>query len=308
MTRTRVSTLEDLLGPSTGRYFAAGYRHVEHALEVSGWLPSAGEYGPTWSGSARVSYPAAWSVGTDGTPRRPHLSSVDAIALTVLAAERLVGADAPGRWVRAIELRASHEPCWELDDVPLALVAQETDLGLCVHGTVGTIRTAVIMTPPALEASATPSIGSVYGGSARRTTNRTVVDPIDHETCSVRSVRSFATDDPTDLGPVGGLESAYRPALTVIDHLVTMGQLVQALVQGLNSTDRDRMSNLWMRTMRISDVPRPAPLPVAIDTTTRVLRDTLVDRGGVRMHDLVVESLGSDGVHADARLAYQELP
>lgn len=126
--RWQPRTLEDVLGPSQGRFFGDGYRGVRHVLETA---PETTEHaGAEWL--ARVSYPPNWSKDEAGISRRPHLSTVDAVVLPLKALDALdVEESDPSRLTTAhvsrIDLRAGSEPWFELDSVPLSIRRSETD-------------------------------------------------------------------------------------------------------------------------------------------------------------------------------------
>jgi len=307
-----LTSLEDLLGPSEGRYFAAGYRGVEHTIAPPG--PRATD-GGVLTATATARYPRDWSTDASGRPRTPHLSSVDAVILMALAFEGTLGAGAGarGRWIRDVELHAGTEPWWGLDAVPVTAGPEVTDEGVQYRGKVGNIRAVVRLSDDDRAATAGApgtAVGpggeapSVYGDEYRRTTCTTRVHPVDHGSHSVQAVHDFSHDARPEPAAPAGIESAYHPALTVVDYLVTMGQLTQVLVYELAGTGRTAVGNLWMRSLRILGVPRPAPLPTTLTTTTTLVRDRLVPRAGEGVHDVLVSSESSNGVHAEARLAW----
>jgi len=302
------ASLEDLLGPSEGRYFAAGYRGVVHSL-----APVAEEAGadapPTTT--ATVRYPRDWSTDGAGRPRTPHLSSVDAVILVTLAFERVLGPDAADRWISDVELRGGTEPWWDLDAVPVTVAAEPTADGTRLSGKVGNIR-AVLQRrdsrrqsgPVSRTAPPRDAAPSVYGDAFRRTVATTRVHPVDRVTQSVRAAHRFTADDSESSPAASGIEAAYPPALTVLDYLVTMGQLTQVLVFELAGTGRAAVGNLWMRSLRILGVPHPEPLPATLTTTTTLVRDRLLTRAGSAVHDVLVVSEASNGVRAEGKLAW----
>jgi hypothetical protein len=298
-----LTRLEDLLGPSEGRYFAAGYRGVQHTLTA----PRA--EGGALTATATARYPRDWSTDGSGRPRTPHLSSVDAVVLTTLAREDELGPAAPGRWVRDVELRGGTEPWWDLDTIPVTVDREDTGDAARFRGLVGNIRAVVRLageaSPPSGDPAPPDDGPSVYHDAYRRTVCTTWVRPVDRATQDVRATHELTVDD--DVAGASGLESAYHPAPTVVDYLVTMGQLTQVLVYELAGTARAAVGNLWMRSLRILGVPRPERLPVTLTTTTTLVHDRLVTRGGVGLHDVLVRSESSNGVHAEARLAWGEV-
>ncbi|GMA23288.1 hypothetical protein GCM10025864_10470 [Luteimicrobium album] len=256
-----LASLEDLLGPSEGRYFAAGYRNVRHTLSTP--RPE----GSTLTATATAHYPRDWSTDGSGRPRTPHLSSVDAVVLTTLALEDALGPGAARQWVRDVELRSGTEPWWDLDTVPVTVSSEPSDDGARYRGTVGNIRAVVHLAGEAAASSGAavpPDVGpSVYHDAYRRTECTTWVRPVDRVAQDVRATHEFAVDGPDAPSGASGIESAYHPALTVVDYLVTMGQLTQVLVYELAGTARAAVGNLWMRSLRILGVParRRSPWP-----------------------------------------------
>ncbi|MBU8580068.1 AvrD family protein, partial [Brevibacterium luteolum] len=106
-------SLEDALGPASGRYFGAEYRHVHHELRD---LRVAEEL--TAQGTVR--YPSGWSMAEDGRERTPHLSTIDAVTLPLIALDA-AGACSSNQYVSRIVLRAGSRPWFALDGVPVKM-------------------------------------------------------------------------------------------------------------------------------------------------------------------------------------------
>lgn len=102
-----------------------------------------------------------------------------------------------------------------------------------------------------------------------------------------------------------GVESAFAPAVTVIDLLVTLGQMTQAAIY-LSLPIEQRRGDLWMRLMTVDVDGPPHPLPFAARSSTTITRNRLFDRSGRKVHDIDVESTMEPSVRARARLAYFE--
>ncbi|WP_454156804.1 AvrD family protein [Microbacterium lacticum] len=301
-------SLESLLGPAHGRYFGAGYRAVRYS-----WESAVRGAGSQVEAVGRVVYPATWSTASDGFVRQPHLSSVDAVVLPLLVLER----GAPprqrqaldGLYVTSIDLRAGASPWLELDAVPVGYTVEATEAQCHLMGVSGNIRfnttlSAAAARPTRDEPPSSPGRPSVYGGLFQNTRTRSTVSDLDLTEGELRGSHLFDTDDLLTPGP--GIGASQWPAPTVIDYLVTMGQLTQALVYESAGTTRSKAGPLWMRTMTIEIVEPPTRLPMAFDTTTRVVRDRIVERGGERIHDVLVESSATSGVRARSTLAYKE--
>lgn len=146
---------------------------------------------------------------------------------------------------------------------------------------------------------------SVYGGLYQS------IECISTLTGLDASARVLEAEHRAQISPLAsrhatGIEGSCWPALTAIDYLVTMGQLTQAVIYATEGRSRASVDNLWMRSMSIELPPRPAALPVSFQTTTTLVKDTAIARGGQRIHDVRVASRASTGVSASAALAYME--
>lgn len=300
--------LESLLGPDEDRYFASGYRSVNYALDFSAVARNAGEV----RAGARVRYPERWSAAGSGPARAAHLSSVDAVILPLLALEE-VASDVErrrlGRFrVVSINLRAGSSPWLALDSVPVEFTAGEDAGAIQLSGHTGNIRFEILAATQGVSSERSPvSSGhpSVYGGLFQCTQTLSTVTALDPASGELIASHTIAHPDGDTAGP--GFEAELWASPTVIDYLVTMGQLTQALVYASAGTTRAEAGPLWMRTMRIH-IREPQPhLPIRFGTTTRLLRDRLLTRGGGTLHDVTVESVSTSGVHARSTLAYKEV-
>ncbi|MFK4298872.1 hypothetical protein ABH924_004049 [Arthrobacter sp. GAS37] len=306
--------IEEALGPANGRYFAAGYRRVSHLVGASG----RSRPGHPLEAVGSVLYPRDWSTNPDGSARVAHLSSVDAIVLPLLFLEQSDPVDFPGVlgncWVQNVDLRSGSVPWLELDRVPLAVEIDVHGHTLLVTAMVGNIRARLTLSTrnatgdTRSETDGSPPGGStVYGGLYRNTASRTLLTAYEapHQTLSAEHEFSSPA---SDARTPGGLESAFWPALTAVDYLVTMGQLTQVAIYESAQTSRSAAGNLWMRTMQLRLPSRPTRVPASLHTSTRLVRDRPVARTGRQLHDVLVDSKASSGVTARAALAYEEGP
>lgn len=314
----RRRSLESVLGRADGRFFGHGYRGVRHALSVS-----PDEARDQWV--ATVSYPPSWSRDADGRRRRPHLSTVDAVVLPLMAlglsAERSgSAAKLDHAYVSRIDLRAGTVPWLELDSVPVSLCTRQSADATpgqgeeCFDAVTGNMRASLAITSPrpadrcsGSRAPADPpcSLG-VYGGLYKDTHVESILTDYEGEPGRLTAVHRFSAEEEAPEACDHGIEGAYWPALSVVDYLVTMGQMAQALIQ-LRHGDA-RSGTLWMRRMTICLERPPESLPVQIDSTMTMHRDRLIDRLGHRYRDIVVTAQTSSRVRVDAYLAHEEAP
>ena len=291
--------IERVLGPARSRYFGAGYRDVRYSISPAGSEKDALE-------TATVSYPQRWSVDGEGRPRSPHLSSIDAIALSLMFLEaRLTGSANDllrHTYVTAIDLRAESRPWLLLDGIPLSLTPLETPTGIRVQGRVGNIRVAIdLATAPGIAHE--PGGRSVYGSLFQTTECDSFVDG---GTAGMKINGVHRMQYSPDAAPPSGVESDWWPGATMIDYFVALGQITQALVYQAAGVSRGAAGALWMRTMQIRR-PRPPLLRCGEFTSTaEIMRDRLLDRAGTRVHDVEVVAETSTDVTAHSTVAYWE--
>lgn len=297
-------SLVAILGPAEGRYFASGYKDVRYDVRDPGLADGSGA---RMSATYAARYPADWSRAADGEARTPHLSSVDAIALSILTLERFAGPRELGSYrVARVELRAPRQPHTDLDAVPVALRV-DGDLGeadLRVDSDVGGIRVRLDVRRCEGDGSRVDEGGSsIYAEEFRQTRIASSLEG--HEASAVIVSHLFEADPGSAPPSLTGLESAFAPAVTVIDLLVTLGQTTQAAIYSSLPIEQ-RRGDLWMRSMVIEVDDRPQPLPFDARSRTAVTRERVLDRGGQKVHDIDVESTLESSVRAWARLAYVE--
>jgi len=289
-------SLEDELGPAEHRYFGGGYRQVKHEL-----LEDGDGDGKLWQG--RVTYPVLWSLGSDGRSRRPHLSSVDALALPMTALAKTHSREAftsqsdTQYWVRYVKIRAGSEPWDRLTDVPVAL-----EMSRRAHGgrslewcsaRVGNMKVELGLAVAAIKPSTMAE--TISDLDYRDHSITSAVDEPDGMVHELRSRHVLAIGTTADQAP------AYASA---IDFLVTMGQLAQALVYRAHATDRTGVDNLWMRTMTIAVHGGRPIVPGPFEAVTTLDREGAVAIDGRRLRTVRVRSLASVGVEGVADLAY----
>ncbi|MFJ6456588.1 AvrD family protein [Paenarthrobacter sp. NPDC091669] len=320
---TNTAVLDDELGPAEGRYFGQGYRQVSHTLRDPTVEESDAPRDCSWTGE--VAYPERWSVNPDGSSRTPHLSSIDAIVLGLLALQSVrqvsEGSLAFGECdVLQVELHSGSTPWWDLKAVPVTLALSPSTpagwSGEFVSALVGNIRVRMSVSDPHWPLPRDLStVGVSLGAKGEKTAvSRPVIwtttvqfDPSTSVLMATHAVRN----DPNMAGKVT-VTSSNRWALEmpIIHYLVTLGQLTQALVYRAGETRREKVENLWMRSLRIT-LPNPVSTSFAFagaefTTTTRIVKESALKVNGRLLRCLQVASETSDGVVAAASVAYFE--
>lgn len=303
--------LDALLGDAGGRYFGSGYRRVRYGSPADVEFRHDG----TLRANVAVRYPAGWSTGAGGAPRAPHLSTLDAVILPIIVFDRVIselGSSTGKLHVAAARLRSGPVPWTDLASVPVAVSVNGNEAGPWeITGTVGNMK-VLIRLQGSLDLRKRPTIeplapaATVYGGAFR------------HAMTSSRLMR-FEPDSRTLIGEhrtrwdakhsrieTEGVESAWRPALTVIDHLAVMGQMAQSVIALSADSSRESMGTLWMRAVDIETAEEPAAAPVTWMSRMTLVRDRELRSDGV--HDVRVQSTASTGVIVRASLAYTRGP
>ncbi|WP_428830931.1 AvrD family protein [Brevibacterium picturae] len=296
--------IDEVLGSAEGRFFGSGYRRVQHVL--CGGLSSLTEF----QGDARVGYPEDWSLTSDGTPRTPHLSTIDGVVLPLQAISPSWGV-AAGDYVSEVRLKAGSRPWLQLDHVPVAVSSSGGDgterFERVFSARVGNIRASVTVRnaedSPRSRAEPTPAESSVHTKLYRQTAMQTVVLGFKPSSGVLRA-RHRAGEPPGPQAAVGsGLEDEYWPCLTAVDYLVTMGEAVQVLIGERYGAGRSG-GQLWMRSMQIQ-LPRPPQrLPAEFSSVTEPVSESTLDRADKKIHQVETESVTSTGVRVAAKLAY----
>jgi len=285
------------LGPASGRYFGEGFKRVDHALTG---LRVAGR---TIAAEATLSYPDDWSRKSSGT-LRPHLSSVDGLVIAGELADAWLthtfGLSLDQRrraWLRAFEMRVA-APTEELasfgvvashDDCVPALGAR-CDFVSTFRCHIGTIRVTCAVEHDIAHrgagegryATADELLGDAarrhYGDAYKRRTQRIDRVAVSRRDETLRA--TVAVDDP--LGDVDdGLGGAYAPSLSMVDSLLSMAQLAQALAYKLDGVERAKSNTFWMRRLSFQAGTPVHPLAERHAATLGAPRSRLLTVGGV---------------------------
>ncbi|GAB1692427.1 AvrD family protein [Krasilnikovia sp. M28-CT-15] len=253
----QLASLDDRLGPASGRFFGSGYRRAEHLVSWDG-IGAGGQTRAT----ASVRYPTDWS-RKGGSELRPHLSTVDVLLLGAEAAQmRLLrdGLDADSAWLRRVEIQAGPR-------------AVEDDLaGFEVSADAPTVTGAEIQVP-------------VQVANMRLRLHFTVLaQPSPTLWQDFREHRQHVRDIHVDRHALAATATAGLERdrhVTMIDAFVVALQLGQILLYELDAVDRRTTNTLWMRTT-VLEAAAPAPVLTGPVTTSASLEDARVVamRGG----------------------------
>ena len=303
---TTLTSVDQALGPASGRFFGDGHRRVDYRLRDVVVVPGPQRVGSI-AATASVLCPPDWSKKGDAA-QRPHLSTIDALIIGARLAEMfltrrhgLSERERSAMWLRRVEIRAGNAPDEEeLESLAAGATLRSTRLHeldesaavSVLDCTVGGMRIGCELvhpvgrlTPGPASAAYDPDLATqvpgVYGeGFKHRRQDITDV------TVDVTARRADATVDvvplPGAYRELVGMEGVHQPSVSFVDAFVVALQLGQVLLYALDEVERARSNTLWMRrTVITCDTPhRPAtgPFPVTTELTDATLLEA---RGGL---------------------------
>jgi hypothetical protein len=310
--RLSYPSIDDCLGPAGQRFFGSGYRRVTYTMRGGVLRCSSG--GVHLTAAAKVDHPHDWSVKGGVRPRRPHLTTLDAIVLATrgaeLCAERAHGLDRAQRRrtrLRRIDVKAASAPVEVgLDDVvvDVRLVASAPPVSgrrqpgavvpvgsllSTVDGRVAGMRVRLVLEHDAgdrggsYRAGWLPVPDGVLADRRPGTYGRGYTgqwQSIRHVTLDLADVTAQAQvclgagAEPPALPASAGRSASSRPA-TALDSFVVCLQLGQALLYETDEIPRAESDTLWMRHTTIVD-SAPTGIPQSVLTTARLCDPVLV--------------------------------
>lgn len=329
--RLLFDSLDACLGPGSSRFFGSGYKRVGQTLselECDGSMePAAGV-----RALGSLSYPPDWSRKAAGRELRPHLSSIDALVLAVSLAEahlaaagRLRDAQLRRAWLCRAQVRAGARPHEELGGFPAAArllrswpngrvdtpVSSEYDCsigGLRVRCTLAHEPAERPATGPAryrmLDDVLGPAAGRLYGDGYK--SHQLQAAEVRVELAEQRVwARPSVRPGPPWLEASHGAEAAYAPSVSVIDGIVGIAQLAQALLYALDAVPRERSNTLWMRRFAVAaDTPsRPCGEPFA--TAAVLTRNQVVALGDDSWRAIELRTDDFAGMRGSCSLAHR---
>jgi len=299
LTDPRSQSFVDVLGDPATRYFGHGFKHVAYEVRLAGVHPDVtGKI--HLHGTGIVRYPTAWSLDARGQSRETHLSSIDAIILTVRLLETASETDTlhlvRNATIRSIALRAGLSPHTRLDDVDIdiAVITHPAfDALVDVRAVIGGIRIAAILIPTSIES---PGQFAPY----RDGVGVVDLDSTLLEVSGASIVTRHRADFPA--AQATGIESSIWPGLTHVHNVVLFGQIAQVLASVTEGIERGSIDNLWMREMFLRRSDKASGDTFSSLSTLQEHR--VIERGGRRLHSLTMSSASEHGVDAIAKFGF----
>jgi len=303
------------LGPGDARFFASGFRRVEHEIrDVT--VSDAAAADPGVRATTTLRYPVDWSKKREEFDLPPHVSTVDIIVLGIQLCEAFLahalGLDEASRRrvrLRKLTVRAGTRPQENLVDLPAvallrhihdgpagtrvstfdtsvgamsARVELEHDIGVAVTGS-GTFRT--------LSDVLGDGRSRYYGEGFKA--RRQIISDVSADVDRLTARASVGVEQlPGTVFTGNGIGGEFAASsFTPVDCFVTNLQLVQVLLYELDSVNRKESNTLWMLRTVLSVAPDSRPVgPVAQAQVTG--RRLLPLRGGLWRNVDIEANLG----------------
>ncbi|MEE1784155.1 AvrD family protein [Streptomyces sp. SP17BM10] len=302
--RISYRSIDDVLGPREKRFFGEGFKRAEH--RVRALRVTAGADGvPQVGARVGVGYPVDWSRKGD-TDQRPHLSTVDVLAVGAQLAEVQLahvlglGAEQRGRaLLERVRIKAGTSPVEDdLEDFPASARLVETRRAeeaenrftTTVDCRVGTLRARYRIsheegagnTGPGFYESPEELLGDsrprLFGEGFRF--RRQLVGDVDVEIGRLRAQALVRVETGGGAAQAGaGLEGAHHASASPIDCFVIGLQLGQLLLYALDDLPRARSDTLWMRETVLELDPLRRRIGALEPTSARLERTRLLTNG-----------------------------
>ncbi|MHB9461974.1 AvrD family protein (plasmid) [Pseudomonas amygdali pv. morsprunorum] len=249
------SNIEKHLGPAKDRFFGDGFKHVEYSARHVNLTESAVDSNIT------LSYPANWSKKNDSGELIPHLSTIDALTISInlsqdILLNRFKSID--HCWVRRISIKAGNKPEEDLININAKITKEnqvldsQGDTNLFFFGNVGAMTVQLELIMPAAHEVNTVRDSAEKNCYSLHFKNRTqfIDDIIFYSPLSAIS-KLFIADDNEPHFSLGGIEANYPNIMNPVDSLVSHAQIAQALLYKLDGLTRGESNTLWMRSLNI---------------------------------------------------------
>ncbi|TCW47582.1 avirulence D protein (AvrD) [Bacillus thuringiensis] len=293
--------IDDILGNREQRFFGTGFKKVNHQVQdiaVSEKCVVA---------TANIIYPMDWSKKSEDTDLKPHLSTIDATVLSLQLNEiyiiqkfGITKAQRRKIWMKRIVLKAGTTPQEDLDNLIISTRHIETKIvsnSLCTNMSIFESQIGSMQIRCEIEhdieeecneEASFDSIDEILGlhnkryyGDMYKNSQQIIEDvEIDFSNQRLTSLVNVKDMDENLLKPEG-MEADYFPSLSIIDCMITVAQMAQALIYKIDDIDRSNSNTLWMRKVIIENKNPNQPYGPFIASTHISKSNLLKLKGGI---------------------------
>lgn len=248
-----------------------------------------------------LSYPEDWSKKTKGGDLKPHLSTVDALNLSIQLNEmfliykyNLGEDDRTHIWIRKCFISAGNAPHDNLEKFDIYSICKITESSSetsCFYtskfeSVIGSIKVIceidhVIKEDSSAKASYSclncdELLGNtfcrLYGNGYRYS---------DYDICDIKlDIENECVENIVNIKRPGslslGIESGYDASISMIDSIILGGQLSQVLLYGIDKVHRDETGTIWMRKATLVAL-NPFPVNMPFLATTHLTNTKVIN-------------------------------
>lgn len=284
--------IDDIIGNSSTRYFGEGYRNVKYdVISKKMELGSATEI-------FNIRYPDQWSV-KDGKSINSHLSTIDGIILAIKSIEDyfsdlgISDEELAQFKIHDLVIKAGKTLKEDLNDVVVSLMGKKIDSEtLSFKGKIGTFSVVVKVNKvtDGISKNCTEGIHD-YIFSEFRNSKILVSDVAITEKHDRVNAEYEIGNEHVDGYFNGVSNTIYSGELSIVDGIVIVAELTEALLLEINNVDRDNSNLLIMRKIHFQRPEKSYinhPAKFCID----VLKETVVSDRNMRLLDCEANALG----------------
>lgn len=247
---TKIQTVDEFLGNSQKRYFGEGHKYSSYAIHLARDATDFSHY------SGTVLQEKAWSV-KDGLEMTPHLSTIDAIILSIMAIEKKYEKSQP-EWplsryyLSSFQIKAGNAAEENLENIQIELL-QEERVGqekIAFWLKVGQlhVQCALELLPESVQLKSQNKTGANYLENHLKAVTHQLtniqITPNYEIMSDIQTVRSVKAK--TGEG-AQGLNSLVATHMSLIEWLIIFAQLSQVEAYHHDALERDQTDVYWMR-------------------------------------------------------------
>ncbi len=342
--QTFYNDIDEFLGAKDGRFFGNGFSKVGNQI-TDIYINISPEKKSTHSNAkllqtkgislgyvqakGSLSYPDDWSKKSEDTELKPHLSTIDALNLSMQLNEmflihkyNLDNVDREHMWLKKYSISAGNTPYENLDAFEIYTICKETVSQVSINSSVsvfeskiGALKVYCEIEHKIKQAAKTDyeffyvdgedilgKSESRYYGMGYKYSDYDVFNlKIDYKNEKIENGVRINRVKETPIG----IEGFYRPSISMIDSIILGGQLSQALLYNIDQVEREDTGTLWMRKVTMEN-ENPSKQNKEFVAETHITNAKIINMRGSLWRKADIYS-NFNGIICNYSLAY-ELP
>ncbi|MFD1125033.1 AvrD family protein [Lentilactobacillus raoultii] len=243
--------IDKLLGDYHQRYFGEGYKKVQHKILRFQRCANG------WCGKAKISKVKSWSVKERGMPLEQHLSSIDALIISVLFSSKVFKKYHPeielaNVILASFTMKMGNSPVTNLDNIDVSFHNMVEDGNYyTIQGNVENMRIELmfyyqkaVMSNGSLRQSLDSKLSTIFFENHYRDLSNN----INHITFKDKNLVSCqAAVLATSLKSYIGIESSFAQYTSLLSWLVIFAQIAEVDAYHFDGISRRESANFWAR-------------------------------------------------------------